>query len=304
MSPPLLRRHTHLTQRPQPDGLWRGRFDAMASPCEVLVETADRSEAARALEICAAEAWRIEQKFSRYRDDSVVHTIHETRGTDLEVDLETADLLDFADRCHSLSGGLFDVTSGVLRSVWHFDGSDRIPSPEQVAAVLPRIGWNRVRWQRPVLHLPAGMELDLGGIGKEYAVDRALDLAQNACGSPLLVNFGGDLRAGRSRSDGRTWQVGIEDPATDGRAASVLELSCGALATSGDSRRVLVREGIRYGHILDPRTGWPVEDAPRSVTVVASTCVEAGMLASFAMLRGAGAEAFLQAEGVRGWCIR
>jgi FAD:protein FMN transferase len=115
-----------------------------------------------------------------------------------------------------------------------------------------------------------------------------------------LVNFGGDLRANRSPPHG-LWQVGIERPGADQVATMVLELEHGALATSGDSRRYLLKDGVRYGHVLDPRTGWPVQGAPRSVTVAASSCTEAGLLSTLALLHGADAQSFLEEQGVRNW---
>jgi FAD:protein FMN transferase len=287
---------------------WRGGFRAMASPCEVLVEGADEATARRLVAVARDEALRIEHKFSRYRDDSVVATLHAAGGAPVEVDDETALLLDFAAQCHQLSDGLFDITSGVLRAAWRFDGSDRLPDPALVRALRERVGWPRVTWQRPWLTLPAGMEIDFGGIGKEYAVDRVLALlcAQTQC--PLLVNFGGDLAVNGPRSDGRPWQVGIERPEHDGSAAgaaaATLELSAGALATSGDARRFLLKDGVRYGHILDPRSGWPVRDAPRSVTVAAPTCSEAGVLATLAMLQGAAADTWLAAQQMPHWLLR
>lgn len=276
----------------------------MASPCEILVDARPRPVAARLLALAAAEALRIERKFSRYRDDNIVHAIHHAGGRPATVDDETAALLDFADRCHRLSEGRFDVTSGVLRRVWRFDGSDRLPSPEDVAAMLPLVGWERVRWTHPTVVVPEGMEIDLGGIGKEYAVDRVHALLAAATEAAFLVNFGGDLRASDQRSGGLPWRVGVDDPRAEGAPVRIVELHRGALATSGDARRYLERAGVRYSHILDPRTGWPVAGAPRSITVAAPTCTEAGMLATFAMLRGPDAEAFLDAEGVRYWCIR
>ena len=86
--------------------------------------------------------------------------------------------------------------------------------------------------------------------------------------------------------------------------AGMLQLKEGALATSGDARRFLLRDGVRYSHILNPRTGWPIKDAPRSVTVAAYSCVEAGITATLAMLKGRRAESFLKLEGIRAWCIR
>ena len=276
----------------------------MAGPCEILVETDSRNLAADLLACAREEALRIERTFSRYRDDGIVSRIHAARGRPVEVDGETAALLDFADQCHRLSGGSFDVTSGVLRRAWRFDGSDRIPTPEAVAAILPLVGWKKALWEKPTFTLPEGMEIDLGGIGKEYAVDRVHDLCAARSPAAFLVNFGGDLRASGPRADGTPWRVGIDDPRREGTPLHMVELLRGSLATSGDARRFLEKDGVRYPHVLDPRTGWPVTGAPRSITVAAPTCTEAGMLATFAMLQGAGAERFLEAEGVRCWCFR
>jgi thiamine biosynthesis lipoprotein len=274
----------------------------MASPCELLLPS---TEAAAALELgtlVAREAWRVEKKFSRYRSDSVTAWIHENRGIRIEVDAETASLIDFASQCFDLSEGLFDITSGVLRYAWKFDGSDRIPEADAVERLLPLVGFDKLQWQSPHLVLPAGMELDFGGIGKEYAVDRAYDLVAARRSAPFLINFGGDLRANRSPTHG-PWQVGIEQPDTDRQATMILDLEHGALATSGDSRRYLLKDGVRYGHILDPRSGWPVASAPRSVTVAASSCTEAGVLSTLALLNGVRAKEFLEQQGVRYWLL-
>jgi thiamine biosynthesis lipoprotein len=191
--------------------------------------------------------------------------------------------------------------------VWRFDGSDRVPEAAAVRALMPLVGWERVSWRRPRLALQAGMEIDLGGIGKEYAVDRAAGLLRAATEASVLVNFGGDLVASGPRHDGRAWVVGIEDPTPPADAPASrtgFELARGAAATSGDARRYLLKDGRRYSHILDARNGWPVDGAPRSVTVLALTCIEAGTLATLAMLQGTRAEEFLQAQGARYWCLR
>jgi len=274
----------------------------MASTCEVHVD-ADRPVAARVLDLVAAETRRIEAKFSRYRADNVVHAINTAAGAAVTVDDETARLIDYAAQLFGLSGEKFDITSGVLRRIWKFDGSDRVPSPGQIEATRRLVGWRRVRWERPVIALEPGMEIDFGGIGKEYAVDRAAGLI-----APLtehcLLNFGGDLRALGPRASGRPWQVGIEAVEELSTASRVIEVYRGGIATSGDTRRFVLKDGRRYGHILDPTTGAPVLDAPRSVTVVAETCTQAGMLATLAMLRGRTAEAFLEEQRVKHWCFR
>jgi thiamine biosynthesis lipoprotein len=277
-------------------------FSAMASPCEVLLPLMDHHAALTIGRVAAEEAWRVEQKFSRYRHDSVTAWIHANRGTAVEVDEETVSLVEFAKQCFEISAGRFDITSGVLRRAWKFDGSDRIPDQSVVNRLLPFVGFEKLQWEPPRLLVPADMELDFGGIGKEYAVDRAYELLAAREWAPFLVNFGGDLRANRPPAHG-PWQVGIERPDSDREAAMLLELERGALATSGDSRRYLLRDGIRYGHVLDPRTGWPVPGAPRSATVVASSCTEAGLLSTLALLHGQGAEEFLKSLGVRYWIL-
>lgn len=285
------------------DELIAVRFAAMASPCELLLPQADRAQALELGGLVAEEAWRIERKFSRYRDDSVLGRIHQRRGTRIEVDAETASLLDFAAQCYEMTEGMFDVTSGVLRGVWKFDGSDRVPTEAAVAQLLPFVGFGKIRWEKPYLTVPVGMELDFGGFGKEYAVDRAFDLLAQQRAAPFLVNFGGDLRANRPPPRG-VWQIGIERPDSERRAAKLLELERGALATSGDSHRFLLKDGVRYGHVLNPRTGWPIPSSPRSVTVAASSCTEAGLLATAALLQGAEAEKFLAMQGIRYWVLR
>lgn len=280
-------------------GYWIGRFAAMASPCELLLEVDDRALAGHLLDLVADEAQRIEQKYSRYREGNIVHRINHAGGTPIVVDEETARLLDYAEQLHRLSAGLFDITSGVLRRVWRFDQVAPFLASPAVAACLKQIGWPRVEWNPPQLTLPAGMEIDLGGIGKEYAVDRAAQLLGAESDAAFVVNFGGDLYINKPRRDGTQWAIGLDDPAASGqRSVGTFAIHSGALATSGDARRHLLHQGRRYGHILNPLTGWPVENAPRSITVHAASCMEAGMLATIAMLQGDGAEAFLQAQGL------
>jgi FAD:protein FMN transferase len=277
-------------------------FTAMASPCELLVATADRNAALHYGQIVAAEVRRIEHKYSRYRDDSLLSWIHQNRGEHLALDDETASLLNFASTCYEVSGGLFDITSGILRRTWCFDGSDHLPSAAAVDELLAFIGFDKLQWKAPRLTLPVGMELDFGGIGKEYAVDRAFDLLYAQCSASFLINLGGDLRANQSPAHA-PWKVGIERPDTTHEAGLILDLERGALATSGDSRRYLLKDGVRYGHILNPMTGWPVLGAPRSVTVAASSCTEAGQLATLALLHGPGARPFLEEQQVTYWLL-
>ena len=132
----------------------------MASPCEVHVDEADRDTAQHIVALAAGEAARIEEKLSRYRRGNAIDAINTSGGRTVVVDDETARLLDYGARLHELSDGKFDVTSGVLRRAWRFDGSDRVPSREAVAALLPVVGWDKVRWRAPELTLLPGMEIE------------------------------------------------------------------------------------------------------------------------------------------------
>jgi thiamine biosynthesis lipoprotein len=275
----------------------------MASPCEVLVDGADDDELLRVTHVAANEVLRIERHWSRYRPDTIVQRINTANGEPVTVDDETARFLDYAAQLHAWSDGRFDVTSGVLRRAWKFDGSDRLPSLEQVEDLLPLVGWDKVEWRAPVLRMPAGMEIDFGGIGKEYAVDRACALAAGATERAVLVNCGGDLATTGPRAHGEAWQVGIDSGVAD-KASPLVRLMKGGVATSGDARRFLLKDGVRYGHVLDPRTGWPVTGAPRAITVAAQTCTEAGVLATIALLHGAGAEEFLKENEADYFVIR
>lgn len=278
---------------------------AMGSPCELLCETHSAAEAEKAAEIVAGEAWRIEQKFSRYIAGNIVDQINSAAGTAVAVDAETAGLIEFATLLFNMSDGRFDITSGALRSVWTFDGSDNVPAEAEILEVMQYIGWDKVRWQNRVLTVPAGMQIDLGGIGKEYAVDKAIGLLRDHAENSCLVNFGGDLGVTGPPSSQPYWQVGRES--LHGPSASpsgVIQLKTGALATSGDTRRYLLKDGLRYSHILNPMTGWPIEGAPASITVAADTCIQAGVLCTLAMLRGSEAEAMLDDDNVTYWCIR
>lgn len=274
----------------------------MGSPCELLIDTTNRDTAASIAEIASTEAWRIEGKFSRYLRNNIVDEINHSDGEPVTLDPETAALVDFAAMLFESSNGRFDITSGVLREVWTFDGGDDVPDARSVEHVMSRVGWGRVRWDTPLLTMQPGMEIDFGGIAKEYAVDKTVGLVRAAANIACLVNFGGDLFATAAPGATVGWQVGVD--AVGGESVKRINLACGGLATSGDARRFLLRDGVRYSHILDPTTGWPVRDAPRSITVAADTCTQAGMLATLAMLRGPDAESFLDEQGVRHWTLR
>lgn len=281
-----------------------GRFEAMACPCEILVESIDKKLIKELTKLAYLEAKRIEQKFSRYTNDNIIYKINNSKGNPISVDDETALMLDFANQCYELSDGKFDITSGVLRKIWKFDGSDNIPADKEVNLLKTNIGWHKVKWDRPIINLPADMEIDLGGIGKEYAVDSTVKILKEYTDKSFLVNFGGDIACPIPKEDNLPWYIGLDDPSHTGeKSVGQIALYQGGLATSGDARRFLLKEGKRYSHILDPLTAYPVPDAPRSVTVISNSCIEAGMLSTFAMLQGKDANDFLKAQDVKYWCV-
>ena len=279
---------------------WKGSFMAMASPCDVLMEVENESLAQEILNAIANEAWRIEDKFSRYKKDNIIFQINHSNGDVVAIDEETSRLLDFANELFEISEGLFDVTSGVLRQLWKFDGSDNVPTKKQVKKILKNIGWQKVSRQEGSVALPEAMEIDLGGIGKEYAVDRCVQIARQKTKQSVLVNFGGDLAMTTARKNKSYWSVGRLITGSD-EACGIFQLYSGAIATSGDANRYLLKDGVRYSHILNPVTGWSVVDAPHTVSVAAATCIEAGMMSTLAMLQGGQAEAFLKLQEVEYW---
>ena len=269
-------------------------FRTMSSACELRLEGDDEAALAAAAQRAIDEVLRIEHKYSRYREDSIVSRINAAAGgaDAVTVDAETAALLAFAGELHDASEGLFDITSGVLRRAWDFRAG-RLPEPAALAALLPLIGWDKVEFGDARVRLPeAGMELDFGGFGKEYAADRAATLLAEAGVRHGFVNLGGDIRVIGARADGAPWRFGIAHPRIADATIASVDMVEGALATSGDYERYFEHEGKRYCHILDPRTGWPVS-AWASISVAAPACLAAGALSTIAMLEGARALDFL-----------
>jgi thiamine biosynthesis lipoprotein len=275
-------------------------FRAMASEHAITVDSDEEAIARTAIAAAIADVHRIEAKFSRYRDDSVTTAINRSAGgRAIVIDAETEALLRYADQCHALSAGRFDITSGVLRRAWDFRREPpRVPQQSEIEALLPLIGWASVELDRGTVRLPReGMQVDLGGIGKEYAADRAATLLQQHGVAHALVNLGGDVRAIGGQSSGAAWRIGIVHPRRPETAIASVEIVDGAVATSGDYERFFVHEGRRYCHLLDATTGWPVH-AWQSISVTAPVCVFAGSCATIAMLLGEDAGAFLATQEV------
>ncbi|CAI8784811.1 FAD:protein FMN transferase [Methylocaldum szegediense] len=278
---------------------FRFPFKAMGSPCEIQLFAETFAEAKRISDLAITDVRRLEARYSRYRSDSLLSAINRVaaEGGRITVDEETAGLLNYAATCYEQSDGLFDITSGILRRAWRFEQGS-LPDDTQVRGLLERIGWHKLRWEPPVLEFPVpGMELDFGGIVKEYAVDRAAALCRSAGVRHGVINLGGDIKLIGARADGHPWRVGISHPRKKGSMIRTLALRDGAVASSGDYERCIVVEGVRFGHVLNPKTGWPVRHLA-AVSVVGDFCVVAGSASTIAMLKEKDGPAWLEAMGL------
>lgn len=260
-------------------------FNAMGSPCELKIYCPSRQAGAYVADKVIEDVQRIEAKYSRYKDDSVLSIINVAAecGKAIDVDNETLALLNYAETCYQQSNGLFDITSGVLRKAWSFK-EQITPKQGDINKILKSVGWRKVKIKgHSVQFTVTGMQLDFGGIGKEYAVDRASAICQQQGVKQGLVNLGGDVKIIGPHLDGSPWVIGIAHPRLKGKVLTRLKVFSGAVASSGDYQRCIVIDGKRYSHVLNPKTGWPVSELA-SVTVIAEQCVIAGSACTIAML--------------------
>jgi thiamine biosynthesis lipoprotein len=256
----------------------------MGGGCEIVLAGMTKKESKALAALGMEEVARIERKYPRYQPESVVSRINYSAGKAwVECDEETVALLDYADAVWRSSGGLFDVTSGVLRRAWDFDKTE-VPSQESLFPLLKLVGWQRVERRESDVRLPQeGMQLDFGGIGKEYAADAAAEILREEGVRYGYVNLGGDIRVIGPKPGGEPWSIAIRDPRNPGGMIASIPVSSGAIATSGDYERFFEVDGRRYCHIINPKTGFPVSFW-RSVTVLAPLATTAGSVTTIAML--------------------
>ncbi|MDE2473336.1 MAG: FAD:protein FMN transferase [Bradyrhizobium sp.] len=251
-----------------------------------------------------AEVVRIERRYSRYRADSELSRINAVaaQGGSIDIDEETIALISYAKACYAKSDGAFDITSGVLRAAWDFSRA-RLPGQAIIDALLPRVGLDKVSVSAGRLHFAeAGMELDFGGLGKEYAADRAAEVCASIGTEHGFVDLAGDIRIVGPQPGGLPWMIGIRHPRKSEVLASKVAMSGGALATSGDYERYIEVGSQRYCHLLDPRTDWPARGLS-SVTVISDRCLVAGSLSTIAMLKGRDGIDWLRRLGVRHFVV-
>lgn len=272
-------------------------FRAMGSACEVVLAADTAAQAEVLAQPAMDEVRRIERKYSRYRDDSVVSSVNAHAGIGpVLCDEETWALMNFADQLHRQSEGLFDITSGVLRHAWNF-AVPRVPTDAELARLCALVDWPAVQRDAQHIFLPRqGMEIDFGGFGKEYAADRAAQVLKQQGVLHGYVNLAGDMRFLGPKPSGDPWMIGIQDPREHAGVVATLPMVNGGLATSGDYERFFEIEGTRYCHILNPFTGMPVQHW-RTVSVTAPMSVMAGCTSTLAMLMQAQGLAFLETSG-------
>lgn len=266
-------------------------FPALGTQCEVQYAAPGGDNQAGDFERRAV-GWvtAFESKYSRFRPDSLLSTINSAAGRSwVQVDAEMEQMFMLCDSLHFMTQGILDPTSLPLIALWNWKAPQPvIPPPERIAAAQRLVGWPKVQRAPGKVFLPEpGMALDFGGFGKEYAVDIVAKIAVECGIANVLVDFGHDVRILGSPPGRPAWHIGLEDPGRPGSAwASVALAQNRAIASSGDYIRRFVIDGRRYGHIVDPRTGWPVANGCTQATVIAGTCLQAGVLSTTSFVLG------------------
>ena len=270
-------------------GIRHLEFKALGTNCSIKFRLTDE----RAALLFAAEAlgWigKFEAKFSRFQPTSLVSRINAAAGTEwVAVDDEMEHMLKLADDLHRRTHGILDPTLLPLLRVWDWKQVHlKLPQASEVQAALALTGWQKVQRRPGAVRLPeAGMGLDFGGFGKEYAVDYLAKIARQHGITDALIDLGRDLFAMGGNGRHPFWHVGIEDGCKPGECWGGLAVSDRAVSASGDYARHFSHDGVRYGHILDPRTGWPVSNGMRAVTVIAPSCLEAGVYSTAVFVLG------------------
>lgn len=231
---------------------------------------------------------------STYQEDSELSCFNRSRSTHwIAVSSELVKVLAEAQKISRLSGGAFDVTVGPLVNLWGFGPSqhtDKIPSLHQVEIEKEKVNFKllKVRNLPPALKKQRGdIYVDLSAIAKGYGVDRVAELLESQGIHNYLVDIGGEERIKGYGPEGIPWRIAIEQPVTGERKVErILELTAGAVATSGDYRNYFEQSGKRYSHIIVPSTGWPITHKLASVTVLTAMAIHADALATTLLVLG------------------
>ena len=265
------------------------QFTALGTRCTLKFREADEQEAAGFSAEVLSWISAFEARFSRYQPDSIVSRVNAAAGHGwTPVDKEMDRLLDIADDFYERTHGMLDPTMLPLIRIWDWR-SIRLALPEtmEIKEALELTGWEMVERRPGLVRLPKqGMGLDFGYFAKEYAVDELARIANRRGISNALIDLGRDVFALGGNGMHSFWHIGIEDGVNPGQCRGGLAVSDLGVSTSGDFTRYFMHDGVRYGHILDPRTGWPVRNGMRAVTVIAPSCVLAGMYSTAACILG------------------
>lgn len=271
-------------------GLYKLEFRAMSTHCQVFCHGIS-AEAARDFQSDAV-AWvaEFEARYSRFIPDSLIGRINAAAGEHwVETDPDTDRLFDLCQELFFFTAGSFDPTALPLIKLWNWKQQPPIvPDDRAVQAARTLVGWNKIQRRPGGIFLPQrGMALDLGGIGKEYAVDCVMNLALQRGITNALVDFGQDVRVHGRAPDKNFWWIGLDDATNPGKCWTGVAVTNHGVATSGDYLRHFEFEGRRYGHIIDPRTGYPACNECRAVSVIAPSCTIAGLLSTSVCILGA-----------------
>lgn len=264
---------------------------AMGTQMTISAYTRDPEAAVSAFARAFAEIQRLEGLLTTWRPDSDVSRINEAAGAAaVAVAPETFEVITRALEGSRLTSGKFDITFGALSGLWKFDHDQDnvVPSAREVKKRLPLVGWENVAVDaeaRTVKLAKKGMKIHLGGIGKGYAVDRAVAELRRRGLTDFMVQFGGDMFVSGRRGE-RPWRVGIRDPRGGPETYfAAAEVTDATFSTSGDYERFFIKDGKRYAHILDPDTGAPAA-ACRSVTIMAADATTAEVLSKGVFILG------------------
>lgn len=232
--------------------------------------TAYGRDAENALAEAEDKLTELEQLWSVTEPDSDIYAVNHSNGTPVSVNEETVELLSFALQMAEETDGALEPTIYPVLTAWGFTTEEnRVPSDTEIGELLQNVGYERIRLEDTTVQLDSGMMLDLGSVGKGYAGDLAAQVLKNHGITSALLDLGGNIQTIGSKSDGSPWRLGLRDPFSDG-TLGVLEISNQAVVTSGAYERYFIGEdGTRYGHIIDPDTGYPAESGLASATVIA-----------------------------------
>jgi thiamine biosynthesis lipoprotein len=294
-----------LTQRLEHQGTVRVQQQLMGTLWNIEVADHGRPvEARHAIDLAYAELRRIDSLMSEWKPESPISQVNAAAGTSpVEVPAELRELIERSIRYSEKTAGTFDITWRGMGKLWHFDDSFVPPAPVEVEKARKRVNYRAIEVKGNRIFLPAHMNIGLGGIAKGYAVDRAVGILAKAGFADALVDGGGDVLVSGTRN-GEPWRLGIQDPRGDhGKILGSVPLTNMALVTSGDYERFRIVNGVRYHHIIDPRTGWPA-NASMSVSVMSKSAEQGVVLAKgIFILGGEKGMALARSEGVEALLI-